>query len=41
MSMFPTVEQEVEALYIGYFGRPGDPGGEQYWEDQLNNGILT
>lgn len=38
MSTFSTIQGEVEALYVGYFQRPGDPTGEQYWENQLVNG---
>jgi hypothetical protein len=41
MSSFTTAESEIEALYIGYFGRAGDPAGMQYWESQLTTGALT
>jgi S-layer protein len=41
MSSFTSVESEIEALYIGYFGRAGDPAGMQYWENQLTTGALT
>jgi hypothetical protein len=30
--------EAVEALYIGYFGRAGEPGGVQYWVDQMEAG---
>lgn len=26
---------QIEALYIGYFGRAGDPSGMQYWAQQV------
>jgi hypothetical protein len=32
-------EQEIEALYVGYFGRAGDPAGVSYWVSQLNSGL--
>jgi hypothetical protein len=28
---------EVQKLYVAYFSRPADPGGLQYWADQLAN----
>jgi hypothetical protein len=37
MAWTPANAQEaVEALYIGYFGRAGEPGGVQYWINQIN-----
>jgi hypothetical protein len=41
MSTFTSAESQIEALYIGYFGRAGDPAGMQYWESQLTTGALT
>jgi hypothetical protein len=38
MSSFDTTEGQVEALYVGYFMRAGDPLGFQYWENNLNSG---
>ena len=32
-------EQAIEALYVGYFGRAGDPSGTNYWVGQLNAGL--
>ena len=32
-------EAAIEALYIGYFGRAGDPAGVNYWVGQLNGGM--
>lgn len=26
---------QIESLYVGYFGRAGDPAGMTYWHDQL------
>ena len=33
-----TPLQQIEALYIGYFGRAGEPDGTNYWVGQLNGG---
>jgi hypothetical protein len=41
MSTFTSAESQIEALYVGYFGRAGDPAGMQYWESQLTSGALT
>ena len=32
---------QVEQLYVGYFGRAGDPAGVQYWVNNLNQGQIT
>jgi probable HAF family extracellular repeat protein len=31
----------TEAVYIGYFGRAGDPVGDSYWLNQLNSGNIS
>lgn len=31
MATFTTSISQVEALYVGYFGRAGDPAGANYW----------
>ena len=31
----------LEAIYIGYYGRAGDPDGTSYWTNQLLNGGST
>ncbi|HWW50014.1 MAG TPA: DUF4214 domain-containing protein [Xanthobacteraceae bacterium] len=36
-----TTLSQVEALYIGYFGRAGEPNGVQYWINQLDSGSYT
>ena len=41
MSSFATIQTEVEALYVGYFMRAGDPGGTQYWINQIQTGALN
>jgi hypothetical protein len=28
-------EEDVEAMYVAYYGRPGDPEGVEYWAEQL------
>ena len=33
-----TAQEQVEMIYIGYFGRAGDPGGVQFWINALNSG---
>jgi probable HAF family extracellular repeat protein len=32
---------QIEAIYIGYFGRAGDPAGTNFWTNQLLNGGST
>jgi hypothetical protein len=32
---------QIEAIYIGYYGRAGDPDGTNYWTNQLLNGGST
>ena len=41
MSNFNTIQAEVEALYVGYFMRAGDPGGTQYWISKVGSGALN
>jgi S-layer protein len=36
-----TGNNAVYQLYVGYFGRAGDPGGSQYWINQINAGAIT
>jgi hypothetical protein len=38
---FTNVADVTEAVYIGYFGRAGDPTGESYWLEALNSGTFT
>lgn len=33
--------ENVESLYIGYFGRAGEPDGVNYWVGELNSGTST
>ncbi len=40
MAIDTTLEQ-VEALYVGYFGRAGEPDGVNYWVGQLNSGYTV
>ena len=28
-------DAQVQQMYVAYYGRPGDPGGVQYWADRL------
>ena len=44
MATFPftgDAMSQIEAIYIGYFGRAGDPDGTTYWTNQLLNGGST
>jgi hypothetical protein len=41
MTTFTTALDQVEALYVGYFGRAGDAAGTNYWISQLNSGAST
>jgi hypothetical protein len=41
MTSFATAFSQVESLYVGYFGRAGDPAGANYWIGVLNAGALT
>ena len=34
---FANANDVIEAVYIGYFGRAADPGGDSYWLNQLNS----
>lgn len=38
---FVSAADVVEASYIGYFGRAGDPAGDAYWLNQLNTGAVS
>jgi hypothetical protein len=40
MAIDTTLDQ-VEALYIGYFGRAGEPDGVNYWVGQINGGYAV
>ncbi len=41
MTTFTVAINQVESLYVGYFGRAGDPGGTNYWVNQLQAGTTT
>ena len=41
MSSFATIQAEVEALYVGYFMRAGDPGGTQFWINAFQSGAVN
>jgi len=41
MATFTTAQHIVESLYVGYFGRAGDPAGTNYWAGLLNSGQMT
>ena len=38
---FTTTQDKLESLYIGYFGRAGDPAGVTYWTGALNSGAMS
>jgi len=35
--MASAYQQQVENIYLAYYGRPADPAGMTYWENQLLN----
>jgi hypothetical protein len=37
--MASTNTDKVQKAYIAYYGRPADPGGLNYWVDQLDEGV--
>ncbi len=39
MSTFTNAEAQIQALYVGYFGRAGDPAGMNYWLSQYDAGM--
>ena len=39
--MATSTTNQVQALYIGYFGRAADPSGLNYWVSAVNNGTIT
>jgi hypothetical protein len=41
MTTFTTTLNQVESMYVGYFGRAGDPAGVNYWVGQLNAKTIT
>ena len=34
-----SAQQEIQELYVGYFGRAGDPDGVAYWVSRYNAGM--
>jgi hypothetical protein len=36
-----TTLSRVEQLYVGYFGRAGDPAGVQFWQNQIGSGAMS
>jgi hypothetical protein len=36
-----TPLEQIESLYIGYFGRAGEPDGVDFWLGQLNSGSMS
>jgi len=41
VSAIANFDNVTEAVYIGYFGRAGDPAGDSYWLNQLNSGQIS
>ena len=37
VSMAQDFEEQVQEMYVAYYGRPGDPGGVEFWEEQLED----
>ncbi len=36
-----TLRQQIQQLYVAYLGRPADPAGLDYWENQVNQGLIS
>jgi len=41
MAIPSTTLNQVEILFVGYFGRAGDPAGVSFWTQALNDGTAT
>jgi len=41
MAIPSTTLNQVEILFVGYFGRAGDAAGVSFWTNALNNGTAT
>lgn len=39
MTVFADELSQVESIYVGYFGRAGDPSGANYWVQQRSTGV--
>ena len=39
MTVFADAYSQVESIYVGYFGRAGDPSGANYWIQQRAAGV--
>ncbi|MFB3076909.1 MAG: DUF4214 domain-containing protein, partial [Lysobacterales bacterium] len=37
VSVAQDFEAQVQEMYVAYYGRPGDPGGVEFWADQLES----
>src|SRR5258708_33344534 len=41
MTTFASLKDQVEWLYVGYFGRTDDGSGTSYWENEIESGAMT
>src|SRR5258708_15228423 len=41
MTTFASLKDQVESLYVGYFGRTDDGSGASYWVNQIESGAMT
>ena len=41
MTTFTNTTDQVQSIYVGYFGRAGDPAGASYWVGLRNAGTIT
>lgn len=41
MTTFAALKDQVESLYVGYFGRTDGGAGTSYWVNQIESGAMT
>jgi hypothetical protein len=41
MTTSANLKDQIESLYVGYFGRAADSAGSSYWTSQIESGAMT
>ena len=41
MTTSANLKDQIESLYVGYFGRAADSAGSSYWASQIESGAMT